>query len=170
MEVPRLGVNWSYSCGPTPQPQPKPRWSLTHWVRPGIKPASSWILVRFITHWATTGTPLAASFNPLLSYLSGTLPKHKKSAAQDRGLLPFQTTEPNAFTQLIYLYKYPLKKTHPELPLKCKFSMSSPYLPPFLASVPNQNHKVNQEINLFKKTDLGVPTGVQQVNNPMSCL
>ena len=22
---------------------------LTHWVRPGIKPASSWILVRFIT-------------------------------------------------------------------------------------------------------------------------
>ena len=27
--------------------------SLTHWVRPGIKPASSCILVRFLTHWAT---------------------------------------------------------------------------------------------------------------------
>ena len=27
--------------------------SLTHWVRPGIKPASSWILVRFLTHRAT---------------------------------------------------------------------------------------------------------------------
>ena len=31
--------------------------SLTHWARPWIKPASSWILVRFLTHWASTGTP-----------------------------------------------------------------------------------------------------------------
>ena len=31
--------------------------SLTHWVRPGIKPVSSWMLVRFVNHWATTGTP-----------------------------------------------------------------------------------------------------------------
>ena len=30
--------------------------SLTHQKGPGIKPASSWILVRFLTHWATTGT------------------------------------------------------------------------------------------------------------------
>ena len=29
--------------------------SFTHCVRPGIKPASSWILVRFLTHRATTG-------------------------------------------------------------------------------------------------------------------
>ena len=54
--------NWNCSCWPMPQPQQcriqavsvtyttardKAR-SLTHWVRPGIKPASSWILVRFI--------------------------------------------------------------------------------------------------------------------------
>ena len=32
--------------------------SLTHWVRPGIKPASSWILVRFLTCWAPIGTPI----------------------------------------------------------------------------------------------------------------
>ena len=31
--------------------------SLTHWVRPGIKPASSWILAWFLTHWTTRGTP-----------------------------------------------------------------------------------------------------------------
>ena len=31
--------------------------SLTHWVRSGIEPASSWIPVRFLTCWATTGTP-----------------------------------------------------------------------------------------------------------------
>ena len=31
--------------------------SLTHWARPGIEPSSSWILVRFLTPWATTGTP-----------------------------------------------------------------------------------------------------------------
>ena len=30
---------------------------LTHWARPGIKPASSWILVRFLTSWATMGPP-----------------------------------------------------------------------------------------------------------------
>ena len=32
--------------------------SLTHWVRPGIEPITSWILVRFVTCWATTGTPV----------------------------------------------------------------------------------------------------------------
>jgi len=30
--------------------------SLTHWVRPGINPASSRILVGFLTHWAATRT------------------------------------------------------------------------------------------------------------------
>ena len=29
---------------------------LIHWARPGIKPVSSWILVGFVNHWATTGT------------------------------------------------------------------------------------------------------------------
>ena len=31
--------------------------SLTHWVRPGIEPATSWFLVRFVNYWATMGTP-----------------------------------------------------------------------------------------------------------------
>ena len=31
--------------------------SLTHWARPGIEPTTSWLLVGFINHWATTGTP-----------------------------------------------------------------------------------------------------------------
>ena len=31
--------------------------SLTHWARPGIEPTTSWFLVRFVSHWATTGTP-----------------------------------------------------------------------------------------------------------------
>ena len=35
---------------------------LTYWVRPGIEPASSWILVGFITHWATTETPFLKKF------------------------------------------------------------------------------------------------------------
>ena len=30
--------------------------SLTYWVGPGIKPASSWILAGFLTRWATVGT------------------------------------------------------------------------------------------------------------------
>ena len=65
MEVPRLGVKsyQSYSCRPMPQPQQHQiravsaayttaygnARSLTHWARPGIEPASSWILVRFIS-------------------------------------------------------------------------------------------------------------------------
>ena len=36
--------------------------SLTHWERPGIKPASSQILVRFIFHWARTRTPSLQTF------------------------------------------------------------------------------------------------------------
>ena len=36
--------------------------SLTHWARPGIEPASSWIVVRFITCWATSGTPVSYLF------------------------------------------------------------------------------------------------------------
>ena len=35
--------------------------SLTHWARTGIKPVSSWILVRFINHWAMKGTSPEAS-------------------------------------------------------------------------------------------------------------
>ena len=37
--------------------------SLTHWVRPGIKPASSWILVSFANCWGTMGTPRLFSWH-----------------------------------------------------------------------------------------------------------
>ena len=33
------------------------RWSLIYWARPGIEPATSWLLVWFVNPWATTGTP-----------------------------------------------------------------------------------------------------------------
>ena len=35
--------------------------SLTHWVRPGIEPASSWILLGFVNRWAMKGTPYTDS-------------------------------------------------------------------------------------------------------------
>ena len=61
MEVPRLGSNQSCSCRPTPQPQPcrirassathttvhSNTGSLSHGVRPGLEPTSSWILATF---------------------------------------------------------------------------------------------------------------------------
>ena len=34
--------------------------SLTHWVRPGIEDAISWMLVRFANCWATKGTVLVS--------------------------------------------------------------------------------------------------------------
>ena len=37
------------------------RWILTHWARPGIKPASSWILIGFVT---TTEPQLELPTNP----------------------------------------------------------------------------------------------------------
>ena len=64
-------MNQSYSGWPIPQPQQRQIWaesvnyttahgnirSLTHWARPGIEPASSWVLVRFCFRCATMGTP-----------------------------------------------------------------------------------------------------------------
>ena len=70
VEVPRLGVKSElqlpvYTTA-TAIPDPSCIWdlyhgsrdvgSLAHWGRPGIEPASSWILVGFLTHSATTGT------------------------------------------------------------------------------------------------------------------
>ena len=63
IEVSRLEVKQSCSCQPQPQPQQHGiqavsatyttvhgnTGSLTHWVRPGLEPASSWILVRFVS-------------------------------------------------------------------------------------------------------------------------
>ena len=42
--------------------------SLTHWARPVIEPASSWMLVKFVNHWATMGTlqPLKLRFSKIL--------------------------------------------------------------------------------------------------------
>ena len=62
-KLPVWRSNQSYSSRPTSQPQQWQTWaisvtytiahgnakSLTYWVRPGIKPASSWLLVRFIS-------------------------------------------------------------------------------------------------------------------------
>ena len=36
--------------------------SLTHWVRPGFEPETSWFLVRFVNQWAMTGTPCFSFF------------------------------------------------------------------------------------------------------------
>ena len=70
MEVPRLGAIQSCSCQPTPEPQQRGipatsatyttahsnSRSLTHWARLGIKPATSWFLVGFVSACATMGT------------------------------------------------------------------------------------------------------------------
>ena len=61
-KFPGQGSNRSYSCQPTPQPQQQRIQAasvtyttghvntrfLTHWARPEIEPASSWILISFL--------------------------------------------------------------------------------------------------------------------------
>ena len=63
MRFPGQGSNWSYSCWPTPQSEQCHIWaasvtytsahgntgSLTHWVRLGIEPTTSWFLVGFVS-------------------------------------------------------------------------------------------------------------------------
>ena len=63
MEVPRLGIQLELRRRPTAHPQQRRIWatsathttahgnagSLTHWARPGIEPASSWMPVRSIS-------------------------------------------------------------------------------------------------------------------------
>ena len=44
--------------------------SLTHWARPRMKPATSWFLVRFVDHCATTGTPRCHGFFKKIPWLS----------------------------------------------------------------------------------------------------
>ena len=72
-KFPGEGANQSCTCLPTPQPQQQQHGvramsstytmahnntgCLTHWVKQGIEPTSSWILIGFIAHWATMGTP-----------------------------------------------------------------------------------------------------------------
>ena len=62
MEVPGLGVEsklqlpaYSTATAAYTTASSNAR-SLTHQARLGIKPASSWILIGFLNHWATTGT------------------------------------------------------------------------------------------------------------------
>ena len=66
MEIPRVGVKselqWlAYTTATTTQDPSRVcnlhHRSLTQWVRLGIEPTSSWILVRFVNHRARTGTP-----------------------------------------------------------------------------------------------------------------
>ena len=47
-------------------PMPQLAGSLTPWARPGIEPVSPWILVRFLTCWATRGTTGENLMNPIL--------------------------------------------------------------------------------------------------------
>ena len=47
-QIPAASATYTAVCGNTG--------SLTHWVRPGIEPTSSWIPVRFLTCWATMRT------------------------------------------------------------------------------------------------------------------
>ena len=48
-EIQATSVTYTTACGSVG--------ALTQCARPGIKPASSWILVGFLTCWATMGTP-----------------------------------------------------------------------------------------------------------------
>ena len=73
--------------------------SLTRWKRPGIEPMSSWILVGFLTSWATMGTPSSGFyFFSLGLELSSPLPSLRTS-----GHSPFLADESSENTNFIPL-------------------------------------------------------------------
>ena len=89
MEVPRLGVERNCSLWPTPEPQQyqirramsatyttvhSTTRSLTHWGRPGMEPASSWMLVIFISFepWRELQEDLLSRFS-FLGYVPSVL-------------------------------------------------------------------------------------------------
>ena len=98
MEVPRLGVESELPCRPTLWPQQYGIWamsmtyttghssarSLTHWVRPGIKPVFLWILVGFINCWAMIGTPGFTKYFYMKNGLRETEIKYSKSFKIDQ--------------------------------------------------------------------------------------
>ena len=64
MEVPRLGAKselqlpaYTTATAMWDQSHICKAGSLTHWARQRIKPTSTWILVKFLTHWTTIRTP-----------------------------------------------------------------------------------------------------------------
>ena len=72
MEVPRLGGligavatdlrHWIRATSATYTTAHGKARSPTHWARPGIEPATSWFLVGFVNHCATTGTSQRAFY------------------------------------------------------------------------------------------------------------
>ena len=58
--MPNLIPVFSLHCSSWP-----PSWTLNTWGIPGFQPLSSWILVRFLTHWATASTPNSDVFNSI---------------------------------------------------------------------------------------------------------
>ena len=105
--------------------------SLTHWATPGIKPKSSWIVVRFVNQWATMGT-LAKQF---LHRLKGT--------TTDQFITFFHTINPLIFSQwffehgrggFCFLGPYPRHREVPRLGVK-----SEPQLPAYATAIAMQD-------------------------------
>ena len=79
-KFPGQGSHWSCSCRPTPQPQQRcitatsvtspaacgNTGSLTHWVKPGIEPASSWILCWVLNALSYNGNSSVPFLNTLV--------------------------------------------------------------------------------------------------------
>ena len=74
--------------------------SLTHWVKSGIKPASSWTLVRFLTHWITRETPITRLFNQkLATILSQSIQEKQENMGKKSSFVSFMFT--------LFLFTFP---------------------------------------------------------------
>ena len=104
MEVPRLWVELelelpSYTTGTATQDPSLMTYaaacsnarSLTQRARPGIKPASSWVLAGFLTCWATMGTPIVLICSLFVVIIFG--PTHSMQKFPGQGLNPHQSSD-----------------------------------------------------------------------------
>ena len=76
--------------------------SLTHWARPGIGPATSWLPGRFVNHCATTGTPGFLLFLFLLIVIARTSKVMLSSSGKSRHpcLVPYLSRKSFSFSPL----------------------------------------------------------------------
>ena len=122
MEVPRLGAEWELQPRPTPQPQQhltqtvsaahsaacsNARFS-THWVRPGIEPASS-RRHQVLNQWATVGTP-ALPFFVLISLFSFLSSEAKMATRSSK--IPFYCLVIHKWNSMFYFNSWSKTQSH----------------------------------------------------------
>ena len=132
---------------------------LTQWARPEIEPETSWFLVGFVNHWATTGTPSPGFERAAegscwldLNLGSGTTTRLPPSFIQVWGVRPFSPFPRSWLAFSLFLQSHPL----PAILLP----VNIPLLSPFRLPLPNGVHRADSPLGFALNFSLPCVLGV----------